>query len=90
MKQRHKKYRDYVTFKPELMQSLSELRGEALGCLCQSPHLCHGHVLVDLFSPEEDYCMKASKGNIYYFKDSFSPLSNFYPAAVVDSPPQKT
>ena len=92
MKERRKKYRDYVTSKPELMQSLLELRGKALGCLCQSPHSCHGHVLVDLvmkaFSPE-DYCMKASKGNIYYFKGSFSPLSNFYLAVVVDGPPQQ-
>ena len=86
-----KKYRDYVTLKPELMQSLSELRGKALGCL--SPHSCKGHVLVDLvmkaFSPEEDYCMKASKGNIYYFKGSFSPLSNFYPAVVVNGQPKQ-
>ena len=93
LKERHKKYRDYVTSKPELMRSLLELRGKALGCLCQSPHSCHGHVLVDLvmkaFSPEEDYRMKASKGNIYYFKGSYSPLSNFYPAAVVDGPPQQ-
>ena len=41
------------------------------------------------FSPEEDYCTKASKGNIYYFKGSYSPLSNFYPAAVVDGPLQQ-
>ena len=84
VKERRKKYRDYVT---------SKLRGKALGCLCQSPHSCHGHVLVDLvmkaFSPEEDYCMKASKGNIYYFKGSFSPLSNFYPAVVVNGPPKQ-
>ena len=63
---------------------------ESIGCLCQSPHSCHGHVLVDLlmkaFSPEEDYCTKASKGNIYYFKGSFCPLSNFYPAVVVNGP----
>ena len=93
VKERCKKYRDYVTSKPELMRSLSELRGKALGCLCQSPHSCHGHVLVDLvmkaLSPEEDYCTKTSKGNIYYFKGSFSPLSNFYLAAVVDGPPTK-
>ena len=90
VKERRKKYGDYVTSKPELMQSLSELRGKALGFLCQSPHSCHGHVLVDLvmkaFSPEEDYCTKASKGNIYFFKGSFSPLSNFYLAVVVDGP----
>ena len=93
LKERHKKYRGYVTSKPELMRSLSELRGKMLGCLCQSPHLCHGHVLVELarkaFSQEEDYCTKASKGNIYYFKGSFSPLSNFYPAVLVDGPPQQ-
>ena len=62
-----------------------------MGCLCQSPHSCHGHVLVELvrkaFSQEEDYCTKASKGNIYYFKGSFSPLSNFYPAVLVDGLP---
>ena len=79
-------------FETELMPSLSELWGKALGCLCQSPHSCHGHVLVDLvmkaFSPEEDYCTRASKGNMYYFKGSFSPLSNFYLAAVVDGLPQ--
>ena len=75
--ERRKKYRGYVTSNPELMQSLSELRGKVLGCLCQSLHSCHGHFLVELvrkaFSQEEDYCTKASKGNIYYFKGSFSP-----------------
>ena len=65
LKERWKKYRDYVTSKPELMRSLSELRGKMLGCLCQSPHSCRSHVLVELvrraFSREEDYCTKASK-----------------------------
>ena len=64
-----------------------------MGCLCQSLHSCHGHTLVKLvrkaFSQEEDYCTKAFKGNIYYFKGSFSPLSNFYPAVLVDGPPQQ-
>ena len=91
LKERRKKYRGYVMSKPELMRSLSELRGKMLGCLCQSRHSCHSHVLVELvrkaFSQEEDYCTKASKGNIYYFKGSFSPLSNFYPAVLVNGPP---
>ena len=82
-----------MTSKPELMRSLSELRGKTLGCLCQSPHSCHGHVLVELvrkaFGQEEDHSTKASKGNIYYFKGSFSPLSNFYPAVLVDGPPHQ-
>ena len=92
-KERRKNYRSYVTLKPELMRNLSELRGKMLGCLCQSLHTCHGHVLVELFGKafgqEEDFCTKASKGNIYYFKGSFSPLSNFYPAVLVDGPPQE-
>ena len=93
LKARRKKYRDYVTSKPELMQSLTELRGKLLGCLCQSPsELCHGQVLVELVmrahGEEEDYCTKESKGNIFYFKGSFSPLSNFYPAPVIDGPPK--
>ena len=93
LKERRKKYRGYVTSKPELMRSLSELRGKMLGCLCQSPRSCHGHVLVELvrkaFGQEEDHRTKASKGNIYYFKGSFSPLSNFYPAVLVDGPPHQ-
>ena len=40
LKERRKKYRGYVTSKPELMRSLSELRGKTLGCLSQSPHSC--------------------------------------------------
>ena len=50
---------------------------------------CFGWPSHESFQSRKDYCTKASKGNIYYFKGSFSPLSNFYPAAVVDGPPQK-
>ena len=94
LKERRKKYRDYVTSKPELMRSLTELRGKVLGCLCQSPlESCHGQVLVELVTrahgEQEDYCTKESKGNIFYFKGSFSPLSNFYPAPVIDGPPKR-
>jgi hypothetical protein len=41
------KYREYVTSTPELMGSLSELKGKTLGCWCK-PASCHGDVLVDL------------------------------------------
>ena len=91
MRARCKNYRDYVTSKPELMRSLTELRGKVLGCLCQSPpESCHDQVLVELvtrvYGEQEDYCTKESKGNIFYFKGAFSPMSNFYPAPVIDGP----
>lgn len=41
------KYEEYVRNKPELIQSLSELKGKVLGCWCY-PENCHGDVLVKL------------------------------------------
>jgi hypothetical protein len=43
------KYERWLKQQPELMQSLSELRGKILGCWC-SPQACHGDVLVRLAS----------------------------------------
>jgi hypothetical protein len=44
------KYRSYVLSRPDLMESLHELRGERLGCWCKTtPDVpCHGDVLVEL------------------------------------------
>jgi hypothetical protein len=44
------KYRSYVLSRPDLMESLHELRGMRLGCWCKTtPDVpCHGEVLVEL------------------------------------------
>lgn len=41
------KYRLYVLSRPDLMESLHELKDKRLGCWC-SPKPCHGDVLADL------------------------------------------
>ena len=83
--ERKKKYRDYITSTPRLMQCLHELKGKTLGCLCQNSRACHGHVLVDLVTTmyKEDK-HRITMGDVYYFKGSFSPLSNFYPSPLQD------
>jgi len=43
------KYEKWIKQQPELMKSVSELRGLTLGCWC-SPQPCHGDVLVRLAS----------------------------------------
>ena len=42
------KYKEWIVKQPELMASLSELRGKRLGCWCGSGKACHGDVLVEL------------------------------------------
>ena len=84
--ERKKKYRDYITSTPRLMQCLHELKGKTLGYLCQNSRACHGHILVDLVTAmykEDKY--RITMGDVFYFKGSFSPLSNFYPSPVQDS-----
>ena len=83
--ERKKKYRDYIMSTPRLMQCLHELKGKTLGCLCQNSKACHGNVLVELVSimyKEDQY--RITMGDVYYFKGSFSPLSNFYPSPVME------
>lgn len=41
------KYRQYILNKPELMNSLHELKGKVLACWCK-PLPCHGDILVEL------------------------------------------
>ena len=79
--ERKKKYRDHITSSPTLLQSLHELKGKTLGCLCQS----HGNVLAKLVTTmyKEDQ-HRITMRDVYYFKGSFSPLSNFYPSPVMD------
>ena len=45
------KYREYIKNRKDLLDSLDELKGRALGCWCK-PKDCHGDVLVELI--EED------------------------------------
>ena len=40
-------YRRYIQLKPELLASLSELKGKELVCWC-SPLPCHGDILLEL------------------------------------------
>lgn len=41
------KYREWILNQPALMNSLNELEGKTLGCVCK-PKSCHGDVLIDL------------------------------------------
>ena len=67
-----------MTSKPELMQSLAELRGKALGCLCQSPHSCHGHVLVVTFDPDTDEFIESIvRDNKMYSSDTLDFLKKY-------------
>lgn len=43
------KYRLYILNKPELLNSLPELKGKTLGCFCK-PKPCHGDVLIELLN----------------------------------------
>ncbi len=40
-------YRKYILSRPDLLDSLPELKGKRLGCWCK-PKVCHGDVLVEL------------------------------------------
>jgi hypothetical protein len=44
-------YRKWILTQPELLNSLYELDGKVLGCLC-TPLACHGDVLVDLIEKQ--------------------------------------
>ncbi len=46
------KYREWINNKPDLLNSLLELKNKILGCWC-SPKSCHGDVLIELL--EERY-----------------------------------
>lgn len=48
-------YRDYILSRPELLNSLEELRGKTLGCWCH-PEKCHGDVLIELLNTDLDLC----------------------------------
>lgn len=41
------KYREWIMTQPDLLNSISELKGKTLGCWCK-PLPCHGDVLVEL------------------------------------------
>lgn len=47
------KYRDYVLASPRLMNDLEELQGKRLGCFCEQPGPCHGHVLIELLNKKK-------------------------------------
>lgn len=47
------KYEEWIKQQPELLNSLSELKGKRLGCYCRSSR-CHGDILVDLIDNIED------------------------------------
>jgi hypothetical protein len=46
-----RKYENWIKQQPELMNSLSELKGKTLACWC-SPAACHGDVLIKLANPD--------------------------------------
>lgn len=41
------KYRNYIQTRPDLLNSLDELKGKALVCFCK-PKPCHGDILAEL------------------------------------------
>ncbi len=41
------KYKKYILNSPKLLNSLHELKGKKLGCVCK-PKSCHGDILVEL------------------------------------------
>ncbi len=41
------KYKEYILNRPDLMNSLYELKDKTLGCYCK-PLPCHGDVLIEL------------------------------------------
>ena len=45
------KYRKWILKKPELLNSLHELKNKRLGCFCK-PLACHGDVLIELIEGE--------------------------------------
>lgn len=47
-----RKFHDWVIEQPELMGSLSELKGKRLGCWCH-PKPCHGDVLIELLRQQD-------------------------------------
>ena len=49
-----KKYREWILNKPELLNSLDELKDKKLGCYC-SPRRCHGDILVELINAKRFY-----------------------------------
>ena len=83
-KTRMKMYRDYIISNPNLQHDLPSLKGKVLGCLCKDMSTCHGNVLIDLVKcrTEHGHVHKHVRGNLYFFKGSLSPLSNFYPCAL--------
>lgn len=46
-------YRQWIKTQPELLASLSELKGKILGCWCK-PKACHGDVLKELVEKLND------------------------------------
>ena len=46
------KYEEYIRGRPDLLNSLHELKGKVLGCWCK-PKACHGDVLVKLINETE-------------------------------------
>lgn len=53
------KYKEWVLSKPDLLSSLSELKGKVLGCWC-SPLACHGDVLIELMALRCNGCIASS------------------------------
>lgn len=45
------KYREWITYRPDLLEALHELKGKVLGCWCK-PGPCHGDVLAELAEEE--------------------------------------
>ncbi len=42
------KYKEWILQQPDLLDSLDELEGKVLGCVCKPGQACHGNVLVEL------------------------------------------
>jgi hypothetical protein len=47
------KYRNWISKNPDLLGSISELRGRVLGCWCK-PLSCHGDILAELAENQQN------------------------------------
>jgi len=44
------KYKEWIIQQHDLIDSLDELDGKVLGCVCKPGQLCHGDVLIELLN----------------------------------------
>ena len=76
-------YSRHIDNTTKLHNSLSELKGKRLGCICRDLSTCHGRVLLEKIEQVEPELHNSAQpflilGKHYFFKGEGSPLSNFF------------